>query len=743
MINGLPMQLFLFKKHLFLFCFFSFLLTTTIEAKERTIPLIKTTVVVPVNDTVPVNTPINVPVNVVEVSPHSILLTQNRIDEVARKIRQDNTVWNLLTTKISNYYEKVPYNAGEYAAAFALAYYVSGDKKYINRAAELLQHAYFSEPDIGWEYYQSRNLFRSGGRWAVMGYSWIKDHISLEEQNKIESILKLWSEYWLNYADVDNSFESLRIEDTDDVTSLTHNLTLLGTVLSDTSNNYTLGQQTLNAADAMLERFVVNHYMKNIMKGGAWAEGSDYSPNTQRHWIETFLINKDQRNIPYPVNYATDATYSLVHQTLAGETGVYKYGSEEKAVDYDKLTDDYRYEFALSLMAVLEDENDLALINNWFNKVINKEGFKIGSMVTSFDRLLFHTPDEASSNNSSLLSTFNYAEGIGLVSSRSDWMKDATNLYFINRKIRVDHEHKDALSFDIAHKGEWVTKEATGYAGVSESSRAHNTILIENVDDGSSNPTRRPKGDPKYHTLYDDDNVTLISAEATDVYNMIGYWGTDYTSLVNRQLAFIKPSTVIVYDHVITDNTQVRDLQHYNNVILTEDSTYSRWVKVIQHVQEEPQKIDNAVNSYSIKSQNTSLVYQVISPEDPSINIIDEKILWESSNQYQAPDNQRKWHFELSNKTPSTETEFITTLNFASSDENIIADLVLTPFKMTVENGHILSGNIIGLAIKTIKDKYIILFNKNPNTPIVNGKIKRPLGFEEALIYGLGVEIIE
>ncbi|XPF93394.1 hypothetical protein ACM9HF_15365 [Colwellia sp. RE-S-Sl-9] len=737
------MQLFLFKKHLFLFCFFSFLLTTTIEAKERTIPLIKTTVVVPVNDTVPVNTPINVPVNVVEVSPHSILLTQNRIDEVARKIRQDNTVWNLLTTTISNYYEKVPYNAGEYAAAFALAYYVSGDQKYINRAAELLQHAYFSEPDIGWEYYQSRNLFRSGARWAVMGYSWIKDHISLEEQKKIENILKLWSEYWLSYADIDNNFESLRLEDTDDVTSLTHNLTLLGTVLSDTSEHYLLGQKTLSAADNMLERFVVNYYMKNIMKGGAWAEGSDYSPNTQRHWIETFLINKEQRGIPYPINYAREATHSLIHQTLASGSGVYKYGSEEQAIDYDSLSDDYRYEFALALMAILEDTNDLALINNWFNKLINKEGFKIGSMVTSFNRLLFHSPELTSYEAAPQISTLNYAEGIGLISSRSDWTNEATNLFFINRKIRVDHEHKDALSFDIAYKGQWITKETTGYAGVSESSRAHNTILIENVDDGSSNPTRRPKGDPKYHTLYDDDNVTLISAEATDVYNMIGYWGTDYTSLVNRQLAFIKPSTVIVYDHVITDNTQVRDLQHYNNVILTEDSTYSRWVKVIQHVQEEPQVIDSALNSYHIESQDTSLVYQVISPENPTINIINEKNLWDSSNQYQAPDNQRKWHFELSNKVPKSETEFITTLNFASIDTSKVEDLILTPIKMTTENSYILEGNITGLAIEASQTKYIILFNKDPNTPIVNARIKRPKGFESSLVYCLGFTLTE
>ena len=672
---------------------------------------------------------------------HVLLFTEQRISNVKQKINEDDTAWLALTSKISHYYEKIPYNAGEYAGAFALAYYISGEKKYIERAIELLNHAYFDDTDIGWKDYSSRNLFRINARWAVMGYSWIKDFISLQEQARIENILKLWSEYWLKHVDFDNDFKALRIADTDDITSITKNLTLLGYVLSESNIHHDFGEKVLDAGDILLKRYVVGYYMEDIMKGGAWAEGSDYSTGTQRHWIETFIINKDQRSIEFPINYAETALESFLHQTLSGGTGVYKYGSEENAIDYDELSSDYRYEFALALMSILENENDLALIHQWFNRIIDKQGFKSGSLVTHFDRLLYHHPSLSTVPPQSDLNTFHYAQGVGLIASRDNWHGKATNLYFINRKVRVDHEHKDALSFDIARNGVWITKEATGYGGASESSRAHNTILIENAADGSSNPTRRPAGDPKYHSMYNDEYVTLISADATETYNMTGYYATNYAQQVNRQIAFIKPNIVIIYDHTITDQNQIRDLSHYSDLNLLEGMQHTRWVKLIQHVQAEPSIIENRHNSYQVEAEDHRLAYQVISPVNATVNVIDEKELWQDSFEYNMPENQRKWHFEVSTAIPTQENEFITSLSFGADAETTIDQLLLDPIVMTQENSYIVTGNITGVAINTQKNKYIILFNKTPEQAVNEVKIRKPPGFEEALVYSIGFEM--
>ena len=673
------------------------------------------------------------------IPPHVLLFTQERVSKIKEKIAQNSTAWDAMTSKIAHYYEKTPYNAGEYAGAFALAYYISGEIKYIERAIELLNHTYFNEPDIGWKHYSSRNLFRTNARWAIMGYSWIKDFISPQEQLRIESILKLWSEHWLLHVDYENDFKGLRVADTDDVTSITKNITLLGYVLSDSNTHSLFGKKVLTAGDTLLERYVVGYYMRDIMKGGAWAEGSDYSPATQGHWIETFKINKDQRGIPYPTNYAKLAMQSLLHQTLAGNTGVYKYGSEEAAIDYDKISGDYRYEFALSLMSILENENDLALIYQWFSKIIDKQGFKSGSMVTHMDRLLYYDPTISTVLPVKDLNTFHYSKGVGLIASRNNWGDKATNLYFINRKIRVDHEHKDALSFDIAHNGVWITKEATGYAGVSESSPAHNTILIENAADGSSSPTRRPAGSPKYYDMYNDDYVTLISADAAKTYNMGGYFATNYAQQVNRQVAFIKPNIVIVYDHILTDKNQIKDLTHYSDLNLSVGMQHTRWVKLIQHTQAQPSLIYNRHNSYQVEAENQILAYQVILPNNATVDIIDDKKVWPNSLEYEMPKNQRKWHFEVSTPMPKQENEFITTLSFGASDETTISQLLLEPIVMTKKNAYIVTGNIMGLAVEAQQNKYIILFNKNPEQTLEHVEINKPVGFENALVYGVGL----
>jgi hypothetical protein len=678
--------------------------------------------------------------HVVDIPEHVLLLTNKRIGEVKRKIAEDSTAWTVLTNKLNNYFVQIPYNAGEYAGSFALAFYVSGETKYMQRTIELLEHSYFSVPDIGWQSYNSRNAFRGGARWAIMGYTWIKSYIPENKKTEIENILALWSEYWLDHVDFQNDFKSFRIGDTDNLTSLAENITLLGYALSESSQHANLSQKLLSAGDTLINRYVVDYYMKDIMAGGAWAEGSDYSPNTQRHWIRTFMINKDQRDIPYPTNYAHETLQALIHQTLTTYSGVYKYGSEEAATDYDSLSGDYRYEFALELMGILTDEKDLAQLYQWFNTLLEREGFKSSSIITHFERLLYHNPLFNSDLEPYPEKTINTAAGIGLISSRSGWSAESSNLFFINRKVRVDHEHQDALSFDIAAQGKWISKETTGYAGASVTSSAHNTILIENASsDGSSNPTSRPAGDPSFYSVYDDDDITIISAEAANTYNMIGYFATDYAKKVNRQLAFIKPSTIIVYDHIVTDKSQIRDLKQYSPLDLVAKQEHIRWVKIIQHVQALPTPIENHLNSYQVVSEGTKLAYQVHWPLDAKVNIIDEATLWANALDYEIPENQKKWHFEVSKPVADENNEFITSLNFGGNIED--TEYAIAPIIMTKENGLILNGDIMGVALQVQDNQFIILFNQAPELPITSVDYIKPQGFGSAKVYGVGFEV--
>jgi len=677
--------------------------------------------------------------SVAEISEHVLLLTNDRINQVKKKIAEDDSAWNDLTSKIESYFVQVPYNSGEYAASFALAFYVSGEMRYMDRVIELLEHTYFSEPDIGWEYYNNRNIFRSGSRWALMGYTWIKSYISQGKQTEIESFIALWGEYWLEYIDFRNNFESFSVGDSDELTSLAENLTLLGYALSDSPQYTDLSQQLLSAGDTLLNRFVGEYYMKDIMAGGAWAEGSDYSPATQSHWIRIYMINKDQRDIPYPNNYGHDALQALIHQTLANYSGVYKYGDEELATDYEPLSDDNRYHFALELMGLLEDEDDIAQLNQWFNTLLANEGYKNSSITTHFQRLLYHDPQRENRELAFPESTLNLSPGVGLLSSRSDWTNSATNLYFINREIRVHHEHRDALSFDLALGGNWITKEVTGYDGTAALSLAHNTILIENADNGSSNPTLRSAGKPEYLHISDDKHTTLISADATDTYNMSGYYATNYAELVNRQLAFIKTGIVITYDHVITLPEQIKDLIQYNDLGLTAGMSYTRWVKTIQHFQAKPEKQATLNDSFLINDGKNKVLFQNIWPLNTNIEVVDEQKLWADVAAYQIQDNQKKWHLSISNESKTANSEIINILQFAAEGDNI--QFNQNPIMMTKENGLIKSNNVIGVAISSDSEKFIILFNQTPDKIIENVEYVHPSGYDNALVYGIGIDL--
>ena len=671
-----------------------------------------------------------------DIPNHVLLLTRERITKVKAKIVQDESAWRTLSGKLESYFIRVPYNSGEYAASFALAFYVTGEMRYINRAIELLEHTYFSLPDIGWQYYNSRNSFRNGARWAIMGYTWIKSYLSPAEQTKIENILAIWADFWLDHIDYKNDFKSLRIGDSDNLTSLAENITLLGYALKDSSQYASLGEELLTAGDTLLNRFIVDYYMNDIMAGGAWAEGSDYSPNTQRHWIRIFMINKDQRDIAYPTNYAQKASQALIHQTIANYTGFYKYGSEERATDYEPMSDDYRYEFAMELMGILEDDKDLSQIYQWFNTLIANDGYKSLSMTTHFNRLLYQNPLFDNGLPQYPESTINVAEGIGLVSSRSDWTNSASNLYFINRKITVDHEHKDALSFDLAHAGNWITKETTGYGGIASTSIAHNTILIENAENGSSNPTGRAAGIPKYDHIYDDQHLTLISADATQSYNMSGYFATDYAELVNRQLAFIKPNIVINYDHVVTHPDKIKDLIQYNDLGLTQGMSHTRWVKTIQHFQAKPEKQALSDKAFLIDDGKSQVLFQNIWPEHVNIAVVDEKALWADAADYQIPSNQKKWHLSVSNANRTPNHELINIMKFNTNEQSVQFDE--PPIMMTKNNGLIKSNNIIGVAISSSSKKFVILFSQTSEMPTEKVEYELPDGYENALIYKVG-----
>lgn len=662
----------------------------------------------------------------------TLFLLPNRIERLRRQLAVDDSAFQAMRHWLDTYLGRTPYNHGEYAKAYALGYHLTGNEAYLEQGKTLLWQGFFSDPDVGWRNFTNRNGFRTGGNRIAISYAWLRFAFNQEERSLAEQHIATWTEHWLDYTKHQNDFNGYRSTDTDETAAIAENLMLFGYILQQNESYQELAELSLSVADTMLQRFVVDYYMHDIMAGGVWAEGSDYSPRTQLHWMRVFLINRDLRDLPFPSEYAEHAATALIQHTLPGSTGVYQFGSVEQGRDYRPVLHDGRYQFALYLTELLKGSEVRPQLQSWLEYQFETAGHLQVSLHPGIERVLFYQqPSQPSSPIN--LSKLHFAPGVGSISARSSWEVDATSLYFINRRRRVDHEHSDALNIDVAHRGVWVTKQVTGYSAAGARSDAHNTLLIENATrEGSANPTGRALGNGFYRTMFQDESVTLISAEAADIYNMSGYFATTYAESVTRQVALIGEQTLAIFDNVRTLPDQIRDLQQYKPELgLQRGDEYIRQVTVNQLFQGEPVEHEFAVQGFRIQTNEMVGYYQVAWPEQANIRKVDGREYWANEPQHSVPDNQRKWRLKISPAQPQVHTEVLTYFEFEAatgkapliynnvgSDEQLVLNTGFQPqekFIVNIENGKLNSGHWFGAGF--VRESTLVLFSRFPDQP--------------------------
>ncbi|MBT0585669.1 hypothetical protein [Alteromonas oceanisediminis] len=672
-----------------------------------------------------------------------LLLSDERLALIEAKQNANTEGWRYFISSVNDSIGKKPYNSGKFAASSALAFAVTGEQRYYDNALRLYQNVFLTTPNIGWKAYNDRNGFRTGGRWALLTFDWLKPAMPTDVRHEIEDTYAVWANFWLKHTDHMNDFKKLRLGDTDDVTSLADNLTLLGYTLAQSEKHQALGTQTLAVADRLFHEVILDRYMSNLMAGGVWAEGNDYSPQTQLHWVTNFLVNRENRDMTFETDYPLQSAKALRYMTLSGYSDVYRYGSGERVNNYSPIAADGRYNFVMGLYTLLSEEENAQWLLPWWQALMEKEGHVEGSIYTGIWRLLFeplasdlnqlNVADEFLSPDETLY----HAPGVGLVVARSGWEEDDSVLFMMNRRTRVDHEQRDALSLDFAYEGTWVTKEMTGYSGVSAQSIAHNTLLIENAEGGSSSPTGRAAGDPFYYAISDHPEVSVINAEAAPAYNMSGYFSTDYAEQVSRQVAFFKPGIVAVYDRVTTNPKRNRDLQRYKKNFSTDaDGNYFRRVTLNQHLMGTPQRDYDAANALSYSSKDIDVHYAVAWPENAEVQLVDGKEKWADYPEYHSPKSQRNWMAQTRVKEQTADTEFVSFFAASSAPEikqsekctklgiGCIIQWNMLPAKapeyemLTEEKGNIVAGNAIGIAFDARDGDYVTIWNRNPNEPL-------------------------
>ncbi|HEY7036699.1 MAG TPA: hypothetical protein VH482_35555 [Thermomicrobiales bacterium] len=161
--------------------------------------------------------------------------------------------------------------------------------------------------------------------------------------------------------------------------------------------------------------------------------------------------------------------------------------------------------------------------------------------------------------------TSHFAPGIGRLLVRTGWEADATWFTYALGWIVVDHQHCDGNQFEFYRKGEWLTKERTGYGFNIGCSDYHNTLALENNRPAHDDPDDyrhiqwqrgsqwwgEPAGDPSILAMSIADDYVYALGDATNLYNST-YENADDVLHASRSIVWLKPDHIVVYDRAAT-----------------------------------------------------------------------------------------------------------------------------------------------------------------------------------------------
>jgi hypothetical protein len=175
--------------------------------------------------------------------------------------------------------------------------------------------------------------------------------------------------------------------------------------------------------------------------------------------------------------------------------------------------------------------------------------------------MLFDPADSASSDPRPSLPLIFYAPGIGHILARTGWDADAAWFTYSLGWNSIDHQHGDGNHFEFYRRGEWLTKDRTGYGVRYSASDNHNTLALQN-----DSPAHNAEDDYRHmlwqrgsqwlYTTAADGRILAHSSgqgfvyalgDATGLYNS-DYEGSNDITHASRSIVWLQPDHIVVYD---------------------------------------------------------------------------------------------------------------------------------------------------------------------------------------------------
>jgi len=490
--------------------------------------------------------PLDIPTEAVQPSQY-LMVTKPRLEEMRRQAEQGTKTWQVLLANANEQLGR-PRSDRSSVSNFALVYLITGDKKYARTALAWAQDVMKESNVRGDSYLRFGHIMKP----VAIALNWCGAALSEGEKKELADYLARWTQ------------------------ELWHDNKGSGWGLADPGNNYHMaflegtayaGYALRQAGDARGKAFVelltdklekkggVLDYLDKWGEGGDWQEGANYGQRSKQRLYQALSViaSMDGKNYFSSRRFFQDSVRYAVHQTMPDMRVQYPAG--DLAREVRSPVSPYDRDYVQMATFWLSDAETRALGQWYLTHVTPSYESDSFNWRGAYHKDLLYGLDIPQREPSSQPPFF-VAKGTGFVVSRSGWDDGATAVS-VSAPTAIDqsHAHHDAGSFTIFKRG-WLAVDAVTFSksGLLWSPAAHNGVSVEGQE----------RRGVQVGGLLHAENLPGLSYVSVDAGGQFTRReaGDTYPALLEewtRELVFIRPNTVFVYDRVVPQSGRSYD----------------------------------------------------------------------------------------------------------------------------------------------------------------------------------------
>jgi len=583
--------------------------------------------------------------------PHPrIFLNPSKIAELNQKIINDVPEWQQFEEYLDQFLVEDPWG-DQYIdgiAAFALAYQVTANTVYADRALEFLMwwvvESYEMDP-----YEASQDAYSHLWEMIGLGYDWLYNYpeFTISKKDSVIEMMNRAFHYGLTgWEHGGGEFEG-DSHDSDQFTGDAKTDRIWGIA---TFGDNTEADSLLDHANTLWQNHVKGWILNSI--GGIWPEGSQYSYQTLYFLLA--LTESERTALGLDVWSTDTQLQAFIKNCIQGTIWLTPPSNDHIVVYYDQEDVNEHYwnrrtdcvALLGSLAEVLGYTEAAAYSRYWIRDVCQDISYELNLW-----KLFLWYDSQAQHTNyfQQQLPGAHFVEGQDWMFLRTHWANQGTYSTFYAPWTNVDHQFSDGGHFNIWRNGEYLSRLVRHYdffyyiGGKAQilDGEASNVLLIksdfeedEDTNAAGSAELFESSGEPSISRYKISEAPLYYFAEADlgESYNRIyDEWGgnSDRVDFYKRCFVHIAPDYFFVYDKVFTSDPG--------------------WVKFVLHSHTEPSISGNTITQIS-ESGTQKLFQKTLFPSTVTINKVDESILWSVANgmeDWMINDEEKGWHTEV------------------------------------------------------------------------------------------------